>query len=148
LKINSSNPTISTLSEEWTETIRSYGGTPIWNEEIDTEVISLDDIIALHGIPSFCKIDVEGFEEKILAGLTNAIPALAFEFFPTTPKRTLQCIDRLEQLAEYRYNYSFTEHYHLESKHWMNPHAIKKEIGKYRGKKSGDIYAFRERIVP
>ena len=31
-------------------------------------------------MPSFIKIDVEGFEDQVLAGLTRQVPALSFEF--------------------------------------------------------------------
>ena len=43
-------------------------------------VTTLDRLIAQHGVPSFIKIDVEGFEDQVLAGLTHPVPALSFEF--------------------------------------------------------------------
>jgi len=33
-----------------------------------------------YGLPHFCKIDVEGFEEQALAGLSRPLPVLSFEF--------------------------------------------------------------------
>ncbi|MEZ4639278.1 MAG: FkbM family methyltransferase [Caldilineaceae bacterium] len=40
-----------------------------WDEAIDVPVITLDSLIAQHGVPVFCKIDVEGFEHAVLQGL-------------------------------------------------------------------------------
>ena len=43
-------------------------------------VTTLDALIAAFGRPEYCKIDVEGSEPEVLGGLSQAIPALSFEF--------------------------------------------------------------------
>ena len=62
-------------------------------------VTTLDDLIERHGMPSFIKLDVEGFEVEALAGLTRPVPALSFEF--TTIQRDLAtaCIERCAALG-------------------------------------------------
>jgi FkbM family methyltransferase len=140
-KISNSNPTISTLSDEWIDIITNYDHSGNWDESMQADVTTLDDLIEVYGVPAFCKIDVEGSEEQVLSGLSTKIPALSFEFFPTTPKRTFHCLEIIEKLDQYKYNWSFRETYQFNSSEWISLENIKKEIGLYSGRKSGDIYA-------
>ena len=68
LLINRRNPTLSTLSAEWAATVSASPRFPgeRWDERVAVEVTTLDALIAVHGVPRFCKIDVEGFEESVL----------------------------------------------------------------------------------
>ena len=67
---------------------------------------TLDELIAAHGEPAFCKIDVEGFEVEVLAGLTRPLRALSFEYLPMAHDAALAVLDRVGELGAYRYNYS------------------------------------------
>ena len=51
-----------------------------WNKTETVEVKTLNSLIELHGIPDFCKIDVEGYEWEILSVLAPEIPVIEFEF--------------------------------------------------------------------
>ena len=53
-----------------------------WDAAETVEVTTLDALIAEHGRPRFVKIDVEGFEAEVLAGLSRPVPWLAFEYLP------------------------------------------------------------------
>lgn len=141
LMISLRYPSISTLSDQWKDVMLGYQSSLKWEKEQMVNVITLNELIDTYGMPSFCKIDVEGFEEEALFGLNKPLKALSFEFFPTTPSRSIACIARLITLGKYQFNWSLTESFILNSKIWLTEEQMISEINNYKGRKSGDIYA-------
>lgn len=141
LRISYLHPAISTISENWVKVMKDFDPSVKFEESIEVEVTTLDRMIEQFGIPRFCKIDVEGYEEQVLSGLNKAIPCLSFEFFPTTLNRAVSCIDILEKKGNFRYNWSLIETFKWRSEKWLTPEEMKSEIINYPLKKSGDIYA-------
>ena len=82
MSINVDNPTVSTASRDFVEASHGAPGWEgqVWGKTIKVSVTTLDALIARHGVPAFIKIDVEGYEAEALAGLTQPVPALSFEF--------------------------------------------------------------------
>lgn len=78
---------------------------PQWGGEVVSQmqvrVTTLDAAIESFGIPDYCKIDVEGFEEEVLAGLSNSLPMISFEFHLNDAgiRRAHACLTRLNSLA-------------------------------------------------
>jgi len=70
-------PTISTFSERWKANPLWKGYR--WNKEKIISVTTLDNLIEIFGLPDYCEIDVEGYENKVLKGLTKHIPIIYFE---------------------------------------------------------------------
>src|SRR5947207_1445238 len=64
-------------------------------------------------------LDVEGSEPAALAGLSHAVPALAFEYLPRALDRVEACVDRLRTLGHYVYNVSPGESYRFASETWL-----------------------------
>ena len=102
----------------------------------------MDQLIEKYGLPAFCKIDVEDFELQVLQGLNTAIPALSYEYFSPTRDRAILCIDRLEELGDYEYNWSYGESQKFESEKWVSADEMRKVLNQYTDEdRSGDIYA-------
>jgi FkbM family methyltransferase len=141
LHISRMNPAISTLSDQWKKIMTDFEPALAWEDHTDVQVQTLDNLIARYGNPVFCKIDVEGFELEVLCGLSVPLAALSFELFPTTPDRTIACINEIEKLGKYEYNWSLTESFKMNSPSWLNSSGMVETIKAYSGHKSGDIYA-------
>jgi len=99
-------PTISTFSTEWQHgRFENY----TWGKTVPVPVTTLDHLIKKYGIPYFCKIDVEGFEEMVLKGLSTPIPVVSFEFTKEFFKNSKSCIQYLENLGYKNFNYTLGE---------------------------------------
>ena len=144
LHISRRTPTVSTLSTDWARRIEaapSFAGVS-WDRCTTVEVTTLDFLIGRHGLPAFCKIDVEGFEAEVLHGLSRPLPCLSFEFHPATPEIGLLCVDRLADLGAYEYNWSVGETHRWGLRAWASPsrmRAFLKELSP--GSRSRDVYA-------
>jgi FkbM family methyltransferase len=146
MKINVDNPTVSTASRDF---VKASEGAPgwqgqSWDKSIRVAVTTLDALIARRGNPAFIKIDVEGFEAEALAGLSQAVPALSFEF--TTIQRDVAhaCLQRCAALGYVRYNAALGESQTLVHADWQNGEAIARWLdGLPMEANSGDVYATR-----
>jgi len=147
-RINSANPTVSTASVAFIGATEGAGGWEgqVWDREITVPCTTLDTLIARHGAPALVKIDVEGFEAQVLAGLTKPVPVISFEF--TTIQRDVAeaCLVLLETLGPYRFNVALGESQTLE----LAEPASAEAIGGFlrdlpHEANSGDVYAVLER---
>jgi len=144
LLIDEANPTVSTLSEPWAEAITGSVrfASVRYSQRRTVPIVTLDELIARHGSPDFVKIDVEGYESEVLLGLSQAIPALSFEYLPEATDAAVECIDVLERLGRYEYNYSRGESHVLANRQWIDGTQMHAALaGPLMQSDSGDIYA-------
>ena len=142
-----SNPTLSTLATEWREQIgeRNAGFSQVrWEQLLQVPVTTLDTLIEEYGEPSFIKIDVEGFEADVLAGLSCPVAALSVEFVQGALEVNGACVSHLSRLGEYRYNIVAGEQRHFQWAEWQAPQAMIEWLSAGAdGLPSGDMYACR-----
>jgi len=105
LRPSTTSSTHASMSAEWRSTAMEKGYMPpeAWLEPIEVPVVTLDSLIERHGVPAYCKIDVEGFEPQALRGLSHPIDGVDFEFHRELTEAVERCVERLDQLGDYRY---------------------------------------------
>lgn len=148
LGISTATPTVSSMSPDWIRSVAVDRGFARvrWDRSVDVEVITLDDLLAVHGPPAFCKIDVEGFEVDVLAGLSQPVRALSFEYLPAAHDAAVEALGLVERLGAtaggYVYNYSPIETMQLASEGWLDAADLERLLERLRPLgRSGDVYA-------
>lgn len=145
LAVSRRTPTVSSLSDSWRGSVSrlnpGFRGVR-WQESVEVPVITLDELIDVHGPPAFCKIDVEGLEADVLEGLSHAIPAISFEFVAGDLPTAAACVRRLSALGSYELNAAEGEGRTLLFDEWRTPEQMTAwlESGA-AGASSGDVYA-------
>jgi FkbM family methyltransferase len=137
---------LSTLSAEWVAKMRDSGrfGEVEWNQLTTVAVKTLDSLVAEHGQPAFCKIDVEGFELDVVRGLSSPVRALSLEVAAENIDGILLALDHLDRLASYEYNYSLSESMLLSMDRWVTSQEVRQYIRAELGAGMfGDVYARR-----
>jgi FkbM family methyltransferase len=146
LHINSANPTVTTASTAFVKAADGAGGWEgqVWDTTITVPVTTFDALIKTYGTPAFAKIDVEGFEADVLAGLSTPIAALSFEFTTIQREVAFACLERLATLGYQRFNVALGESQLMTFAKPIDVRAMHSHIASLpHAANSGDVYAFR-----
>jgi FkbM family methyltransferase len=144
LHLSSATPTVSSFATDWIQEVqKDRRFTPIkWDRQQCMPMLTLDNLIQEYGQPQFCKIDVEGFEEQVLQGLSHPIPMLSFEYIPIAKHRAQHCLTHLDALGAYRFNYCQRERMRFCNQEWLNLNQMHEVLEHMPlSAPSGDIYA-------
>lgn len=119
LHICSAAPTISTLSDAWQQ--GRFGDDYTWDQTARVPVVPLSALFAEHGVPRYLKIDVEGFEHDVLAGLPAPLApgtVLSLEYTAEGRAQAHRCLDRLLELGATAFALTHGETLKLDPAAW------------------------------
>ena len=144
LLINSANPTLTTASPIFVASAAHARGwrRERWGRRLRVPAVTLDQLIDRPGEPRFLKLDVEGFEDKALAGLSRPVRALSFEFTTIARSVAARCLARCHALGPYRFNAALGETQCLVFVDWVDVETMARWLEALPDRaNSGDIYA-------
>jgi FkbM family methyltransferase len=148
LKISRRHPTVSTTSGPFLDRVQAAAAfrKVDWPETREVFALTLDRLIRRFGVPDFVKLDIDGAESEALAGLSQPLPALSFEYLAEATILALACVDRLEALGDYRYNAACGESMTWALPDWTDAAGIRRFLeARAPDSGSGDVYARLER---
>lgn len=134
-------PEISTMSKKWREQGR-FSREHEWTKSEQVSVTTLDALIHMYGVPTFCKIDVEGYEALVLRGLTQPIPVISFEFTREFLPDAWLCMNRLLSIGPVVFNVCINNSTQFLSPTWTTAETLYETLLSIENPLLwGDIYA-------
>ncbi|MGY6411217.1 MAG: FkbM family methyltransferase [Alkalilacustris sp.] len=143
LAVSRLHPTVSSLGPLPAGAATAPGFAHVrWDARQRVAVTTLDALIAAHGAPGFVKIDVEGAEPEVLAGLSMPLPLVAFEYLPALPGPASAAVARLAALGAYEFNAVRGEAPEFLWADWRDADAVRDWLAaRPPSEGSGDLYA-------
>jgi FkbM family methyltransferase len=113
-----------------------------WLESVEVEVVTLDQLAQRYGIPSFVKIDAEGYDDHVLAGMSFRPRSLIFEYAQILPEVAARCFETPALSSGYEFNFSRGLELRYVSESWMSGRELRKHLSEFVGDEAyGDVIA-------
>lgn len=121
---------VNTLSQKWAGALKgnkarqTYGHYGLdFAKQKTVETTTLEQLMSVHGVPTFIKIDVEGYELNVIRSLQRPVPYLSFEVnLPEFRPEGLECVEILGRLAAAgKFNYAVDCEEGLALERWLSP---------------------------
>lgn len=144
MAVSSRHPTVSSLRPALAEEARAMPGFEHvrWDGRAEVAMTSLDRMIARHGVPRYVKIDVEGYETEVLAGLSRPVELISVEYLPGLPDVSRGAAALLARLGGFEFNVVRGENGRFEWPEWRSAEALDAWLaGLAPDAGSGDVYA-------
>jgi FkbM family methyltransferase len=111
---------------------------------VEVPLTTVDALVAAHGAPAFVKIDVEGYEESVLAGMQHPVPQFSFEFHSGDVAAAKRCVEFVAR-PDTRFNLSWGEAMAFALDDWVDAESVLGEFDRigsaHRGAvQHGDVY--------
>jgi FkbM family methyltransferase len=115
-----------------------------WVGQIEVEMTTLDLLAKRYGIPRFVKIDVEGFDDQVMRGMTFTPDAITFEFNRLIPGVAARCLAAPVVSTGYEFNYVNGESMECGVPEWLEARDLQARLDALVGEDdSGDVIARR-----
>lgn len=115
-----------------------------WDASVEVRQVTLDSLARAHGVPAFVKIDVEGYEESVLSGLSTEVRALSFEFTTIARDVSRRCLERTTALGFTGYDISLGDSFDLTFGDWVDAGRMAAHLDALPHEaNAGDVYAVR-----
>jgi len=98
---SSAHSELSTLNEAWANDADEIGAA--WDCRQTVRVTTLDELIARFGRPELVKIDTEGYEDRVLAGISQPVRQVLFEVHASLREVAASAFEHLGRLGHYEY---------------------------------------------
>jgi FkbM family methyltransferase len=138
---------ISSVSTDWMDAIQrqhnSYKG--LWSRQATVPMLTLDTLWKHYGAPYFIKIDVEGYEESVLDGLSVQPPLVSFEFNSAYLPAAMRCLDKKVFGSSSVFNFAMGDPAHFELDTWVNKERLTSILSKLaNADQYGDLFVKRQ----
>jgi FkbM family methyltransferase len=136
----------STLIDRWVEIAQQ---SPLvrdaqWVGTVEVDLITLDQLAARYGVPSFVKIDVEGYEDRVVRGMSFMPATLSFEFNRMEPEVAMRCLETPTVAGRYQFNYTAGMEMRLAWESWVSAGELRERLSAIAGDEGyGDVLARR-----
>lgn len=135
LNVSDDRDDISSMRDDWIPNTVS-------SQKIQVAMLTLNDLISEYGLPAFIKIDVEGFEESVLDGLSVFPKLLSFEFNTGDLAATFRCLAK-DQFNGALFNYAIQDPQRFELPSWVEAPVLKNSLTAISGTEPGFHSAHR-----